>query len=233
MASETQVPELSSAFERFLRHRDLSLFLPFILGFTSTTTNTNTENPDQENQETTSRHERIILINPFTQGMVVIEGTESLDSLLRELAAKNGHPPASRASIESLPSVDVQEIGDRDSECAICLEEWEIGAGAVVKEMPCKHRFHGNCIEKWLGIHGSCPVCRYKMPVDDEELSKKRDHEEEGEGGRERRREIWVSFSFNSSSSNRRNDDSNQTPSSESNDVDDNSTPSPDQEREG
>ncbi|KAF2299247.1 hypothetical protein GH714_031107 [Hevea brasiliensis] len=168
MASETQPPELSSAIERMLRHRDLSLFLPFMLGFTgttSTTTQSEIDHPNQETPETPTPHERIILINPFTQGMVVIEGAASLDSLLRDLASKNGQPPASKASIEAMPSVEIAEIGDQDGECAICLEEWEVGG--LAKEMPCKHRFHPNCIEKWLGIHGSCPVCRYKMPVDE------------------------------------------------------------------
>jgi hypothetical protein len=77
--------------------------------------------------------------------------------------------------------------------------------------------------EKWLGIHGSCPVCRYKMPVEEEEVGKKRDEE----GGE---REIWVSFSFNSG---RRSGDSSQTPTSDSNDPSDSSSsPRPDHETE-
>jgi len=50
-----------------------------------------------------------------------------------------------------------------------------------VKEMPCKHRFHGNCIEKWLGIHGSCFVCRYQIHVDEKDDGMKMDGEEGGE----------------------------------------------------
>ncbi|KAF2298858.1 hypothetical protein GH714_028349 [Hevea brasiliensis] len=124
MASETQLPGSSSAFERMLRHRDLSLFLPFFLGFAGTATQSD---PGQETPQTATPHERIILINPFTQGMVVIEGSESLDSLLRELATKNGQPPASKASIGAMPTVEIAEIGDKEGECAICLEEWELG----------------------------------------------------------------------------------------------------------
>ncbi|KAG5240128.1 Posttranslational modification, protein turnover, chaperone [Salix suchowensis] len=198
MASETELPaELSSMFERLLRHRDLSL--------SRRTTN---DNPN----------ERIILINPLTQGMVVIEGAASLESLLRDMGNKNGQPPASKASIEAMPSVEIGE-DNKDGECAICLEEWE--CGAVVREMPCKHRFHGNCVEKWLKIHGNCPVCRYKMPVDEEELGKKRDGGDEGREWRRAEREIWVSFAFNG---NRRNRDSSENPSSDSTDF---STSSP------
>ncbi|XVF03324.1 hypothetical protein REPUB_Repub04eG0251400 [Reevesia pubescens] len=206
MASDAEAPEISSLFERLLRQRDLYLFLPFILGLSNNNSNNNVsrENSEDPDQETTSQRERIILINPFTQGMMVIEGASNLEALLRGWASKDGQPPASKASIEAMPRVEIGE--SEDGECVVCLEEWK--CGEVAKEMPCKHKFHDECIEKWLGIHGSCPVCRYKMPVDDEEIGKKRDEE-----GRRFEREVWVSFSFNSG---RRNGDSNQVPSTDS-----------------
>jgi hypothetical protein len=224
MASEAEVSELSSMFERVVRNRDLSLFIPFIMGFAGPRRDSQPgDAPDQESENTPSTpRDRIILINPFTQGMVVIDGTSGLDSLLREQGAKDGQAPASKASMEAMPNVEVDEDG---GDCVICLDELEVGG--VAKEMPCKHRFHANCIEKWLGIHGSCPVCRYKMPVEEEDVGKKRDEEE-----RERRveREIWVSFSFNSG---RRSGDSSQTPTNDSNDPSDSSSsPRPDHETE-
>ncbi|KAJ0038415.1 hypothetical protein Pint_21920 [Pistacia integerrima] len=122
--------------------------------------------------------------------MVVIEGTSSLDSLMRNLVSKDGQSPASKASVEALRSFEIGDSEDEKEgevgECVVRLEEYEVGE--MGKEMPCKHRFHAKCIEKWLGIHGSCLVCRYKMPVDEEEIGYKRD---------EQRREVWVSFSFN------------------------------------
>ncbi|KAA3488113.1 E3 ubiquitin-protein ligase RING1-like [Gossypium australe] len=183
MASETEAPEISSLFERLLRHRDLYFFLPFILGVTNNSVSReNSENPDQEtSQETTSQRERIILVNPFTQGMVVVEGDPNLEALLRGWANKDGQPPASKASIEAMPSVKIGE--SEDGECVVCLEEWK--PGEVVKEMPCKHK--------------------YKMPVDEEDMGKKRDEERST-------REIWVSLSFDSS---RRTGDSNQVPSTD------------------
>ena len=213
MASESGASGASpsaSFLERLIssRNRDLSMFIPFILGFADTTTRQESDDPDDETADTPTTRDRIILINPFTQGMIVIEGNSSFDSLLRELASKGGQPPASKASIEAMPSV---EVGGDDGECVICLEEWK--DGGVAKEMPCKHKFHENCIVKWLEIHGSCPVCRHKMPVDGEDFGKKREGsvgDEEGRGRRRVEREIWVSFSFNSNS---RRSDSNQTPS--------------------
>ncbi|XP_057493697.1 E3 ubiquitin-protein ligase MPSR1-like [Actinidia eriantha] len=223
MASEAEMsePSLQSLLERLIssRNRDLSLFIPIILGLTNPTNTTNpiqdSTDTDPENENPRESRDRIILINPLTQGMVVIEGnSSSLDSLLRDLLSKDGQPPASKSSIEAMPTV---EIGGEDegSDCVICMEEW--GIGDVAREMPCRHRFHGGCIEKWLGIHGSCPVCRYKMPVDDDDddLVKKRGGDgEERETGR--RREIWVSFSFNRD----RGGESNQTPTGDSSSTD-------------
>ncbi|KAL1215305.1 E3 ubiquitin-protein ligase MPSR1 [Cardamine amara subsp. amara] len=54
-----------------------------------------------------------------------------------------------------LPSVVIVEKGV----CAICLEEWS--KGDLATELPCKHKYHLECIDKWLKIHSTCPQCRY------------------------------------------------------------------------
>ncbi|EEF38681.1 RING-H2 finger protein ATL57 [Ricinus communis] len=44
-------------------------------------------------------------------------------------------------------------------ECAVCLGEFE--EKETVKSIPyCKHMFHLECIETWLKLHVTCPVCR-------------------------------------------------------------------------
>ncbi|KAE8694449.1 putative Ribosomal protein L34e superfamily protein [Hibiscus syriacus] len=85
---------------------------------------------------------------------------------------KPGAAPASKASIEAMPKIKVKESG-RD--CSICLEEF--GVDEEAREMPCKHVFHSGCIQKWLQIHGSCPICRFLMPADTVETGG-------GDGGR-------------------------------------------------
>lgn len=169
-------------------NRDVSLFLPFILSFTN---NSISSNPDQETDESTipsDFSDRIILVNPLTQSMIVMQTRSSwtFDSFLSHLMSKGGQPPASKASIDTLPSVKIGEE-DENRECVVCLDELGVG-DLVVKEMPCKHRFHGDCVEKWLKIHGSCPICRYKMPEEDGDSNDKSEN-------RGRRREIWMSFS--------------------------------------
>ena len=74
---------------------------------------------------------------------------------------KQGPLPASKSSIASLQTVT---SAPEDEDCPICLTEF---GGGEVKEMECKHMFHKECVEKWLGVSATCPVCRYQMPVDE------------------------------------------------------------------
>ncbi|KAK4366628.1 hypothetical protein RND71_014508 [Anisodus tanguticus] len=72
-----------------------------------------------------------------------------------------------------MPVVKVIEEG---VECSICLSEFKVGGDA--KEMTCKHRYHLDCLDKWLRINGSSPICRYKMPVDEEKVKEVEPHVE-------------------------------------------------------
>lgn len=92
-----------------------------------------------------------------------------------------GVPPASKAAIAALKEVKAGEVegGGPLGDCAICLDGVE-GHG---KEMPCGHRFHGECLERWLGVHGNCPVCRRELPP-----AKEEDAAAAAEGGGEERR---------------------------------------------
>ncbi|GMI67412.1 hypothetical protein HRI_000410500 [Hibiscus trionum] len=72
-----------------------------------------------------------------------------------------GRVPASKASIEAMRKMKVERGGD----CSICLEEFK--ADEEGSEMPCEHVFHSGCVEKWLRMNGSCPVCRFLMPAEE------------------------------------------------------------------
>lgn len=92
------------------------------------------------------------------------------DRLLEQLSqievnglARVDHPPASKAAIESMPIVEIDSthIGT-ESHCAVCKEAFELGT--EVREMPCKHIYHSDCILPWLSLRNSCPVCRHELP---------------------------------------------------------------------
>ncbi|XP_058074266.1 E3 ubiquitin-protein ligase ATL42-like [Magnolia sinica] len=51
-------------------------------------------------------------------------------------------------------------------ECAVCLSKFE--ETDLLRLLPkCKHAFHIDCIGQWLESHSSCPLCRYKVDVQD------------------------------------------------------------------
>ncbi|KAJ8765945.1 hypothetical protein K2173_020461 [Erythroxylum novogranatense] len=76
-------------------------------------------------------------------------------------------PPASKAAIESMPTIEINEWHtSTESHCAVCKEAFELSTEA--REMPCKHIYHSDCILPWLSLRNSCPVCRHELPADDE-----------------------------------------------------------------
>ena len=49
-------------------------------------------------------------------------------------------------------------IGDDIDLCSICLSNFENNEKIV--ELPCKHKYHENCIKPWLENTRVCPLCR-------------------------------------------------------------------------
>ena len=75
------------------------------------------------------------------------------------------HPPASKAAIDSLPTIEIDHNHLlTEPHCAICMEAFELCTEA--REMPCKHIYHSDCILPWLALRNSCPVCRHELPAD-------------------------------------------------------------------
>eukprot|EP00252_Welwitschia_mirabilis_P019057 TRINITY_DN4315_c0_g1_i1.p1 TRINITY_DN4315_c0_g1~~TRINITY_DN4315_c0_g1_i1.p1 ORF type:complete len:406 (-),score=64.45 TRINITY_DN4315_c0_g1_i1:266-1483(-) len=48
-----------------------------------------------------------------------------------------------------------------DAECCICLSAYDDGVD--LRELPCGHHFHCACIDKWLRINATCPLCKYNI----------------------------------------------------------------------
>ncbi|KAM0885376.1 hypothetical protein ACQ4PT_030379 [Festuca glaucescens] len=88
-----------------------------------------------------------------------------LDLLLEYLAetdpSRQGTLPAKKEAVAAMPTVRMAAAFT----CPVCLDEFE--AGGEAREMPCKHRFHEDCIVPWLEAHSSCPVCRYQLPTEE------------------------------------------------------------------
>ncbi|KAJ2879480.1 hypothetical protein H4R27_005278 [Coemansia aciculifera] len=45
-----------------------------------------------------------------------------------------------------------------DRMCAICLSSYE--DGEILRLLPCKHHMHQSCVDEWLHINRTCPLCK-------------------------------------------------------------------------
>eukprot|EP00243_Klebsormidium_subtile_P006594 TRINITY_DN282_c0_g1_i1.p1 TRINITY_DN282_c0_g1~~TRINITY_DN282_c0_g1_i1.p1 ORF type:complete len:372 (-),score=31.96 TRINITY_DN282_c0_g1_i1:333-1448(-) len=54
-----------------------------------------------------------------------------------------------------------RKVSADNAECCICLSPYE--DGAELRELPCTHHFHSPCIDKWLKINATCPLCKYNI----------------------------------------------------------------------
>ncbi|KAE8713284.1 Vacuolar ATP synthase catalytic subunit-related / V-ATPase-related / vacuolar proton pump-related [Hibiscus syriacus] len=162
---------------------------------------------DSENSENgRDRSGRMILFDPINEEALVVQGSFDVnrcrnpshrpassfggdhirgsgwDILLQYLSENDpnryGTLPAQKEAVEAMPTITVEE----NSQCPVCLEEFEIGNEA--KEMPCKHKFHVGCIIPWLELHSSCPVCRFQLPLDDSKIEPNGDSSSAQSSGR-------------------------------------------------
>lgn len=210
--------ELESIMRR--RRRSTAAILQLLQGIRAgMVSESGNDNWDGDRYNDRDGGERVILINPFNQTIIVqgandesnnraptgdyFIGTD-LDLLLQHLSENDpnryGTPPAKKESVEALPTVKVEET----LQCCVCLDDCEMGS--QVKEMPCKHKFHDKCILSWLELHSSCPVCRHQLPADESKLdqsenSTSNDNERNGNGGRFSLPLLWPFSSLFSSSS--------------------------------
>ncbi|GFQ07985.1 E3 ubiquitin-protein ligase rnf181 [Phtheirospermum japonicum] len=93
------------------------------------------------------------------------------DNSLLSFTAPNFHPctPALKSFVVSLPIKTFPPNSTPSLQsCSICMEDFELKSDTpvIVNELPCEHYFHKDCIVEWLQRSNTCPLCRYKLPVD-------------------------------------------------------------------
>ncbi|CAK8570058.1 unnamed protein product [Lathyrus sativus] len=52
-------------------------------------------------------------------------------------------------------------ISGEDAVCCICLAKYE--NNDELRELPCSHLFHKDCVDKWLKINALCPLCKSEV----------------------------------------------------------------------
>ncbi|PIN09209.1 hypothetical protein CDL12_18215 [Handroanthus impetiginosus] len=68
-----------------------------------------------------------------------------------------------RPTIESYPTTVLGESrrlpNPSDGTCPICLSDYQ--PKETLRSIPeCNHYFHADCIDEWLKLNGTCPLCR-------------------------------------------------------------------------
>lgn len=92
-------------------------------------------------------------------------GANGLDTIITQLLNQfenTGPPPADMEKIQALPTIIITEehVGS-GLECPVCKEDYTVGEN--VRQLPCNHLFHNDCIIPWLEQHDTCPVCRKSL----------------------------------------------------------------------
>ncbi|MED6149044.1 hypothetical protein PIB30_058727 [Stylosanthes scabra] len=79
-----------------------------------------------------------------------------------EKLADNTQGSAGGVMIECRADSPIEHVlSDEDAECCICLSAYEDGVD--LRQLPCGHHFHCACVDKWLYINATCPLCKYNI----------------------------------------------------------------------
>ncbi|KAJ8442367.1 hypothetical protein Cgig2_018623 [Carnegiea gigantea] len=52
-------------------------------------------------------------------------------------------------------------ISGEDAICCICLTRYM--DDEELRELPCTHFFHAECVDRWLKINATCPLCKFEI----------------------------------------------------------------------
>jgi len=59
---------------------------------------------------------------------------------------------------------DGKPLPGEQTNCPVCL--YHFNKGEKLKSLPCVHFFHNDCINSWLSVSHSCPVCKRNVDVE-------------------------------------------------------------------
>lgn len=136
-------------------------------------------NGNQAQRRTTGTHaERLAAAATLIQKLPIeiYHTKEELEGLsigeLKDLLIKSGRESEAALCIEKRDLVGALLEGSNSSaeSCSICVEDY--GSGDCLRILPCGHRFHLECIDRWFlsstdySRPASCPMCNAEILSD-------------------------------------------------------------------
>ncbi|KAH8504284.1 hypothetical protein H0E87_011810 [Populus deltoides] len=112
----------------------------------------------------------IISVLGFREDLTQTRGatTESIDALptykFKLIKNRNGEDSSAGASDGGVVAAGTEKervISGEDAVCCICLAKF--ANNDELRELPCSHFFHKECVDKWLKINASCPLCKSEV----------------------------------------------------------------------
>ena len=75
---------------------------------------------------------------------------------------ENNNPHLTQQQIDTIPNISYDGTVHANINCSICQDAFDINT--TIKQLPCNHLFHPECVATWLRINNTCPNCRYVIP---------------------------------------------------------------------
>lgn len=75
--------------------------------------------------------------------------------------SKESQAGASEGGIVAAGTEKERVVSGEDAVCCICLAKY--ANNDELRELPCTHFFHKDCVDKWLKINASCPLCKSEV----------------------------------------------------------------------
>lgn len=88
----------------------------------------------------------------------------SLSNVLINDHNNNNNNHVDTKIVENLITNEIKDINKfAVKTCSICLENFQNGDYYII--LPCIHFFHANCLKNWMNMNNRCPICNFKLIV--------------------------------------------------------------------
>ncbi|KAF3680582.1 putative protein RDM1-like [Capsicum annuum] len=134
----------------------------------------NHPNPSHSSDTFTPSDDNFLLNSPYLQRLIRhLTTTNDVPAITAN--ANHQNSSASRSAVEALEVLQISSSmleNDPVIPCAVCKDQFLLDM--QVKMLPCKHMYHSDCILPWLESNNSCPVCRFRLPSEEDEVCRRR-----------------------------------------------------------